>query len=105
MLREERSAPVYRQLEFTFRLCFEWSVPNNGQLVFTCHSLKSHPQYAWLRGVSIKLSFQINTILHRHFPPVKQHYPLAGSDPFLNKFRYLIVVSRPSQNVFAVLHS
>ena len=39
------------------------------------------------------------------FSPVKLHYPLAESDPFLNEFKYPIVVSRPSQNVFAILHS
>jgi len=69
------------QLEFTFQVdspkqwtawvyllsFFEWSIPNNGQLVFTCHPLKCHPQYVWSRGVSIKLSFQANTIVHHHF--------------------------------------
>jgi len=34
------------------------------------------------------------------FSPVKLHYSLAESDPFLNEFRYPVVVSRPSQNVF-----
>jgi len=36
---------------------------------------------------------------------VKLHYPLVESDPFLNEFRYPIVVSHLSQNVFVVLHS
>jgi len=80
---------------------FEWSVPNNGLPVFTCHSLKCHPS----------LSGQKVTIIPNQyngtppFSPVKLHYPLAELDPFLNEYRYPIVVSRPSQNVFAILHS
>ena len=39
------------------------------------------------------------------FSPAKVRYPLAESDPFFNELRYPIVVSRPSQNIYAVLHS
>jgi len=39
------------------------------------------------------------------FSPAKLHYPLAESDPFPNKFRYLVGIYRPRQNVFAALHS
>jgi len=39
------------------------------------------------------------------FSPAKLHYPLAESDPFLNKSRYPIGIYRPSQHVFVVLHS
>jgi len=39
------------------------------------------------------------------FSPVKLHYPLAESDPFLNEFRYPFGTSRHRQNVFTVMHS
>jgi len=70
------------QLEFTFLSFFEWSVPNNGQLVFTCHSLKCHPQYVWSRGVSIKLSFKTNTMIHHHFPQWNYTVPKRSRIPF-----------------------
>jgi len=102
--------------------CFKWLVLNNGQLEFNCLSFSgwSVPNNENL-CLPVILSSVIPVCLVKRglhwtiipnqynstppFPPVELHYPLVESDPFLNKFRYPIEISRPNQNVFAVLHS
>jgi len=110
------------QLDFTFRLCFKWSVLTNGQLAFTFLSFfewsvpKKRTTCVYLsfsQGSSpvclVKFCLHLTIIPNQYsgtpsFSPVKLHYPLAESDPFLNKFKYPIGTSCPGQNVFAVLN-
>jgi len=55
--------------------------------------------------VSVKLPFQTNTIVDSHFPQWN-YIPTSGvRSLFFNEFGYPVVVSRPNQIIFAVLHS
>jgi len=106
------------QLKFTFCLCFKWLVINNGQLEFTfCLVSSGQSQTTNILCLPVILSSVIPSMsgqevspLNYHFKPihgtqsfspVKLHYPLAESDPFLNEFGYPVVVSWSSQNFFA----